>query len=424
MAQAILCPQVGQDLTEAKVVEITVKLGDRVKKGDLVAVVESEKASFDVEAFAEGVVIGLPYSEGDTATVLEPLILLGEEGEVPVVAPPMSTAPGVKPDATAAAAPPGRVPAPAPAPTPSEHRPLRASPAARRAAEVAGLDLRKVGGTGPNGAVVMRDLEGAAPTHMVAATPGGIAALELRTLRAGQGDPVLLVHGFGADVSSWRVFATELPTDRPVLALDLPGHGASHDHSAGDFHTMAAALAATLPGAVHLVSHSLGSALCVRAASLSSAQVRSMTMLAPAGLGPSINGGFVEGFLAARTEAALAAWMQQLVYDPDTLPGVIVRATMSAREMPGVLAGQTRVAANLFEGGTQLFSVVRELAAYDGVATVIQGTGDRIIRADEVIGAIPPACALHRVPLSGHLPQIEAPGLVQGLVQRTIRAAG
>jgi pyruvate/2-oxoglutarate dehydrogenase complex dihydrolipoamide acyltransferase (E2) component len=110
MAQAILCPQVGQDLTEAKVVEITVKLGDRVKKGDLVAVVESEKASFDVEAFAEGVVIGLPYSGGDTATVLEPLILLGEEGEVPVVAPPMPTAPGVEPDATAAAAPPGRVP--------------------------------------------------------------------------------------------------------------------------------------------------------------------------------------------------------------------------------------------------------------------------------------------------------------------------
>ncbi len=60
MAQAILVPQVGQDLTEAKVVELHVKLGDRVKKGDLVAVVESEKASFEVEAFSEGVVISLP----------------------------------------------------------------------------------------------------------------------------------------------------------------------------------------------------------------------------------------------------------------------------------------------------------------------------------------------------------------------------
>ncbi|MEI6801164.1 MAG: biotin/lipoyl-containing protein, partial [Pseudomonadota bacterium] len=82
MAQAILVPQVGQDLTEAKVVELHVKLGDRVKKGDLVAVVESEKASFEVEAFAEGTVISLPWAVGDTATVLEPLMHLGDPGEV------------------------------------------------------------------------------------------------------------------------------------------------------------------------------------------------------------------------------------------------------------------------------------------------------------------------------------------------------
>jgi pyruvate dehydrogenase E2 component (dihydrolipoamide acetyltransferase) len=77
MAQPILVPQVGQDLTEAKIVELHVKLGDRVKKGDLVAVVESEKASFEVEAFAEGVVISLPYKVDDWAPVLEPLMLLG-----------------------------------------------------------------------------------------------------------------------------------------------------------------------------------------------------------------------------------------------------------------------------------------------------------------------------------------------------------
>jgi len=81
MAEAILVPQVGQDLTEATVVELHVKVGDKVAKGDLVAVVESEKASFEVEAFAEGFVINLPYSVGDVATVLEPLMHLGAEGE-------------------------------------------------------------------------------------------------------------------------------------------------------------------------------------------------------------------------------------------------------------------------------------------------------------------------------------------------------
>ncbi|MEI6099467.1 MAG: biotin/lipoyl-containing protein, partial [Alphaproteobacteria bacterium] len=81
MAQPILVPQVGQDLTEAKIIELHVKLGDRVKKGDLVAVVESEKASFEVEAFCEGVVISLPFKAGDMATVLEPMMHLGQEGE-------------------------------------------------------------------------------------------------------------------------------------------------------------------------------------------------------------------------------------------------------------------------------------------------------------------------------------------------------
>ena len=54
MAQPILVPQVGQDLTEAKIVELHVKLGDRVKKGDLVAVVESEKGQLRGRGFRRG----------------------------------------------------------------------------------------------------------------------------------------------------------------------------------------------------------------------------------------------------------------------------------------------------------------------------------------------------------------------------------
>lgn len=416
MAQAILCPQVGQDLTEAKVVEITVKLGDRVKKGDLVAVVESEKASFDVEAFSEGIVIGLPYAEGDTATVLEPLILLGQEGEVAEAPTPARPAPAPGPaPATATAAASVKVPD-----GDEAHRTgrLRASPAARRAAGALGLDLRTLDGTGPDGAVVMRDL----PDAPQAARARGTHALDLRTLRGGQGDPVVLVHGFGADLSAWRVFAADLPNDRPILALDLPGHGASQAHPAADFDAMAGALAASLPGPVHLVGHSLGAALCVRAAAQVGTQVRSMTLLSPAGFGPSINGGFIEGFLAARTEAALAAWMAQLVHVPASLPDVLVRATLAARAAPGVLAGQSRVAAGVFEAGTQLFSVAADLAGYAGAASVIQGMGDRIVRADEVAGAVPSHAALHRVSQAGHLLQVEAPELVLRVVQRTIAA--
>ena len=81
MAEAILVPQVGQDLTEAKVVALHVKVGDQVKKGDVVAEVEFEKASFEVEAFSSGTVTHIAYKLGDTATVLQPLLFVGEAGE-------------------------------------------------------------------------------------------------------------------------------------------------------------------------------------------------------------------------------------------------------------------------------------------------------------------------------------------------------
>ncbi|MBC7676174.1 MAG: E3 binding domain-containing protein, partial [Rhodoferax sp.] len=167
MAHPILVPQVGQDLTEATIIELHVKLGDRVKKGDLVAVVESEKASFEVEAFVEGVVISLPFKKGDLAPVLQPLMLLGEPGEVvtatsaPAPAPekiavvPSAPIPvKVQPVVAVSAPPPAKGPTVALAGN-------RASPVARRMAIEHGLNVARIAGTGPVGAVVLRDVDAA-----------------------------------------------------------------------------------------------------------------------------------------------------------------------------------------------------------------------------------------------------------------------
>ena len=79
MARPILMPQVGQDLTEGKITALNVKVGDKVKKGDIVAEVESEKAVFEVEAFETGTVLEIRYNVGDMGIVLEPMIMVGEE---------------------------------------------------------------------------------------------------------------------------------------------------------------------------------------------------------------------------------------------------------------------------------------------------------------------------------------------------------
>lgn len=149
MAKPILVPQVGQDLTEGQILEINVKVGDKVKKGDIVATVESEKAAFEVEAFEEGTVLKICYAEGDWGTVLAPLMFVGAEGE------------SVDDDTPAPAAV-NDTPAAAPVETPTATAPdgrLRSSPLARKIAALESLDLGDIAGTGPRGAVVKRDVE-------------------------------------------------------------------------------------------------------------------------------------------------------------------------------------------------------------------------------------------------------------------------
>ena len=156
MAKSIVMPQVGQDLTEGELIEWNVQVGDTVKKGDILAVVESEKASFEVEAYEEGVVLKLFYEPGDMAVVLEPLLLLGEEDE------------NVK---AAASAPSAKAPVgtdqPAEATEASngtfsqDASVTRSSPLARRIAALNGLDIASIQGSGPKGAVVKKDVESA-----------------------------------------------------------------------------------------------------------------------------------------------------------------------------------------------------------------------------------------------------------------------
>ena len=154
MAKSIVMPQVGQDLTEGELIEWNVQVGDTVKKGDILAVVESEKASFEVEAYEEGVVLKLFYEPGDMAVVLEPLLLLGEEDEnvEAAASAPSAKAPvGTDQPADATEASNGTFS--------QDASVTRSSPLARRIAALNGLDIATIRGSGPKGAVVKKDVE-------------------------------------------------------------------------------------------------------------------------------------------------------------------------------------------------------------------------------------------------------------------------
>jgi len=161
-------PSLGADMDEGKLLEWKVHPGDAVKKGDVVAVVDTTKAAVEVETWQEGVVEALLVEPGTTipvGTVIAHFLAPGEKPGAAAPAPPPVTK---RAPAPAAAAAPAAPPASA-IPAPTERRPV--SPAARKRARELGIDPEGIAGTGPHGAVTIDDVEKAAAKAAPAAPP-------------------------------------------------------------------------------------------------------------------------------------------------------------------------------------------------------------------------------------------------------------
>lgn len=161
-------PSLGSDMEAGTLVEWRVKPGDQVRRRDVIALVETDKATIEVEVYVDGVVEKLLVEPGQKVAVGAVMAVIRTEGEPETAAPPGKPAP--------AGPPPGEEPKKAPAPAPPEKEPIRppaaarrikASPYARRLAAEQGVDLEAVSGSGPEGVIHAADVEsavGAAPT--------------------------------------------------------------------------------------------------------------------------------------------------------------------------------------------------------------------------------------------------------------------
>ncbi|MDO5630643.1 MAG: pyruvate dehydrogenase complex dihydrolipoamide acetyltransferase [Paracoccus sp. (in: a-proteobacteria)] len=164
MATEILMPALSPTMEEGTLAKWLVKEGDTVKSGDILAEIETDKATMEFEAVDEGIVGKILVAEGSAGVKVNTAIaVLIEEGESmdAVPAPKAQTdAPAPKAEAAPAAAP-AATPAPA-APSRDGNR-VFASPLARRIAAEKGIDLSALKGTGPHGRIVKADVEGAKP---------------------------------------------------------------------------------------------------------------------------------------------------------------------------------------------------------------------------------------------------------------------
>ena len=176
-------PSLGADMDDGVLVEWDVKPGDHVSRGDIVAVVETQKGAIEIEIFESGTIARLLAAPGDTVAVGAPLAELdgaagvagkAEAAEAAAEAAPETPieTPSEEPSVPAAETPaapeaPRKTPAPAAKAAPAAEAAVasrvRASPAARQLAAERGIDLAGIRGTGPDGAVVRDDVTGARP---------------------------------------------------------------------------------------------------------------------------------------------------------------------------------------------------------------------------------------------------------------------
>ncbi len=410
MPVEIVLPRVDMDMDRAKLTHWFVKEGESVAKGQPLFEIETDKAAMEIEAPTTGVLRGVTANEGDThpvGTVIGWLYAAGEAVEPPVAAEPLAATPTAVAPATA-------TPAETIAPRMENPVGVRATPKARRLARAGGGDLAHIIGSGPNGRIQARDV-----------SPRPADALHREWLIRGDRPPLVLIHGFGSDLNGWRRWLPYLPAGRGALAIDLPGHGRSPLADPIDIESFARGLGATLAaegvGFAHLVAHSLGAAAAVALAALEPQRVGSLTLIAPAGLGPEINGSFVDGFLRARSAASLAPWLAELVVDPATLGTALAETTLRQRRDLGLGESQTRVAAALLPDGAQVHSIRAALAGFAGPVKVIFGLEDRIIPARHARG-LPGAVATHLLPNVGHMPHLEARELVARLARQNAAA--
>ncbi len=163
-------PSLGADMEAAKLIEWLVQPGDRVARGDVVAVVETQKGAIEIEIFEAGEVVALEASVGQTLPVGAPLALVRAAGEAVATPSEQQTASPVEippePPVEVPELPGPEIPVGPPVEVPPEMPPDElsavpppASPAARARAAASGLSLASLGGSGPGGAILLADVE-------------------------------------------------------------------------------------------------------------------------------------------------------------------------------------------------------------------------------------------------------------------------
>jgi pyruvate dehydrogenase E2 component (dihydrolipoamide acetyltransferase) len=229
MPTYIEMPKLADTMTEGTLVKWRKKIGDKVTVGDIVADVETDKATMEMESFDDGTLHEFLVQEGQKVAIGSRLAVLLGKGEAPPAAGGAAPVPAPAAGATAPAAP-TAPPAPAPAapavapsavPARAPGARVKSSPLARKIAAERGVDLAGVPGTGPGGRIVAKDVSSAQPGRTVAAVSSVAAAAPALPLPvAGPGDQRIALSGMRRIIAD-RLLASKTQIPHFYLHLEV-----------------------------------------------------------------------------------------------------------------------------------------------------------------------------------------------------------
>jgi pimeloyl-ACP methyl ester carboxylesterase len=434
MSEEVILPRVDMDMSEGKIAHWYVKNGDTVTKGQLIFEIETDKATMEIDASADGIIQGIEGSLGVTMPVGQVVAWILKPGEAVPTA--NGTLPSVAKDQLASSD--TRLD-PEVALQVNAHveygskKALRATPLARSLGREYGIELQDLKGSGPNGRILACDLQTRSPLSdkpsakaepSLCIAPTG-SNLNLHWYEKRDGAPVVLLHGFGTSRASWRPLA-QLLGGLPLAALDLPGHGKSPRISEPGFAEIADAVIDRLDaeriGVLHLVGHSMGGGVALAMAERLAHRLGSLTLIAPAGLGPEINGAFMQGILVARREESLAPWLRQLFADESRVTPSFVATAWQELDTEERRVALAELAERLFPSGTQIVSLRSNFDELPMPVKVIWGVLDKIVPQHQSHG-LPGYVAVHDLSGVGHMPQVEASELVARLIREQVAAS-
>jgi pyruvate dehydrogenase E2 component (dihydrolipoamide acetyltransferase) len=354
---AVIVPKWGLAMEEGTVTSWLVREGATVTKGEEIVEIESSKIANVVEAPATGSLLRIVTGEGDVRPIGSLLAVIGPE----------------------------------------------ATPAAEIDAFVGGF------------VVEVPETEEAAAAAPLSVEVGGrtLSYIEAGD-HASDALPLLLVHGFSGDKDNWLFNIADLASARRVVALDLPGHGASSkDVDDGSIAALTDSVAGFMDAIgmrrAVVVGHSLGGGVAIELAAGRPDRIAGVVLLSAFGTGNPVNRQFIDELLAADRRKEMKAALRFLFADESLVSRDMVEALLAYRRLDGVQAALDALALNaLSDASAAALDAKRRTLTMP--VMVLHGDKDAVIAAPGHGETLP----------TGHMPHMEAAAEVNRRIRQFV----